>query len=47
MRRTSYHQRDYAFGQIMLTVRNRIGVTQAGLAETLGVSRKAVGDWDW
>ena len=46
MKGSSYHERDYAFGQIMLTVRNRIGLTQAGLAETLGVSRKAVGDWE-
>ena len=30
----------------MLTVRTQIGLTQAGLAETLGVSRKAVVDWE-
>jgi DNA-binding XRE family transcriptional regulator len=30
----------------MLTVRTRIGLTQAGLAKTLGVSRTAVGNWE-
>jgi transcriptional regulator with XRE-family HTH domain len=46
MRGYSYHERDYPFGQIMLAVRTRIGLTQAGLAKTLGVSRTAVGDWE-
>ena len=46
MKGSSYHERDYAFGQTMLTVRTRIGLTQAGLAKTLGVSRKAVIDWE-
>jgi DNA-binding XRE family transcriptional regulator len=30
----------------MLTVRTRMGLTQAGLAEILGVSRKTVGAWE-
>src|SRR2546423_6604130 len=30
----------------MLTLRTAIGLTQAGLAEFLGVSRKAVGGWE-
>ena len=46
MKRSSYGERDYAFGQAMLTLRSAIGLTQAGLAEFLGVSRKAVGQWE-
>src|ERR1700736_3160847 len=46
MKRSSYRERDYAFGQAMLTLRTNISLTQAGLAEFLGVSRKAVGEWE-
>ncbi|HEX9616526.1 MAG TPA: helix-turn-helix domain-containing protein [Anaerolineales bacterium] len=46
MKGSSYRDRDYAFGQAMLTLRTRIGLTQAGLASFLGVSRRAVGDWE-
>src|SRR5947209_17653101 len=46
MKRSSYGERDYAFGQAMLTLRTALGLTQAGLAEFLGVSRKAVGQWE-
>src|SRR5437868_8330812 len=46
MKRSSYGERDYAFGQAMLTLRTTLGLTQAGLAEFLGVSRKAVGGWE-
>jgi WD40 repeat protein/transcriptional regulator with XRE-family HTH domain len=46
MKRYAYRERDYAFGQAMLTLRTAIGLTQAGLAEFLGVSRKAVGEWE-
>jgi transcriptional regulator with XRE-family HTH domain len=46
MKRSSYGEQDYAFGQAMLTLRTAIGLTQAGLAEFLGVSRKAVGGWE-
>src|SRR6266516_5710634 len=46
MKRFSYSERDYAFGQAMLTLRTALGLTQAGLAEFLGVSRKAVGGWE-
>ncbi len=42
----SYRERDYAFGQQLLTLRTAIGLTQSGLAEYLGVSRQAVGDWE-
>src|SRR2546421_7944486 len=46
MKGTSYRDRDYAFGQAMLTLRTAIGLTQADLARHLGVSRKAVGEWE-
>src|ERR1700738_4394280 len=46
MKRSSYGEQDYAFGQAMLTLRTSIGLTQAGLAELLGVSRRAVGKWE-
>ena len=42
MPRHSYHERDYAFGQLMLKLRTSIGLTQAGLAALLGVSFRAV-----
>ncbi len=44
--RASYREQDYAFGQRMLTLRMSIGLTQAGLAEILSVSRNAVGGWE-
>src|SRR5712692_10137864 len=46
MKRFSYSERDYAFGQIMLTLRTNIGLTQAGLGDLLGVSRRAVARWE-
>jgi WD40 repeat protein/transcriptional regulator with XRE-family HTH domain len=46
MKRFSYHEQDYAFGQAMLTLRTNIGLIQAGLAELLGVSRRAIGKWE-
>jgi WD40 repeat protein/transcriptional regulator with XRE-family HTH domain len=46
MKGSSYRDRDYAFGQDMLTLRKAIRLTQAGLARHLGVSRKAVGEWE-
>jgi transcriptional regulator with XRE-family HTH domain len=46
MKRYSYSERDYAFGQLMLTLRTTIGLTQAGLGERLGVSRRAVAEWE-
>lgn len=42
----SYRDRDYSFGQMMLNLRSAIGLTQAGLAEHLGISRFAVGEWE-
>ena len=46
MKRYSYGERDYAFGQAMLTLRTTIGLTQAGLAELFGISRRSVGEWE-
>jgi len=46
MKRFSYGEQDYAFGQAMLALRITIGLTQAGLAERLRVSRKAIGRWE-
>ena len=46
MKRFSYRDRDYALGQAMLTLRSAVGLTQSGLAEYLGVSRRAVGEWE-
>ncbi len=46
MGRFSYREQDYAFGQMMLTLRTDIGLTQGSLAEFLGVSRRAVGAWE-
>jgi branched-chain amino acid transport system substrate-binding protein len=43
---TLYGKRDYKFGQTVLTLRTAIGLTQAGLATQLGVSRRAVGEWE-
>jgi len=42
----SYRERDYTFGQLMLTLRSAIGLTQAALGERLGVSRRAVAEWE-
>ncbi len=46
VKRTVYSEHDYAFGQLMLDLRTTIGLTQAGLAERLGVSRRAVLEWE-
>src|SRR5437588_12230861 len=46
MKRSSYSERDSAFGQAMLTLRTAMGLTQAGLAQELGVSREAAGGWE-
>jgi transcriptional regulator with XRE-family HTH domain len=46
VKRHGYRERDYAFAQLVLTLRTAIGLTQMGLAERLGVSRPAVAEWE-
>ncbi len=46
MKRSSYGERDYAFGEMMQMLRTSIGMTQAGLADLLGISRRAVAEWE-
>src|SRR5260370_39950328 len=46
VRRSTYGERDYAFGQLILTLRSAIGLTQAGLSDHLGISIRAVGEWE-
>jgi transcriptional regulator with XRE-family HTH domain len=46
VRRSTYGERDYAFGQLILSLRSAIGLTQAGLSAHLGISKKAVGEWE-
>lgn len=46
MKRSLYSERDYTFGQLMLTLRTQMDLTQARLAEQLGISRRAVSTWE-
>jgi transcriptional regulator with XRE-family HTH domain len=46
VKRYSYGERDYAFGQLALTLRTTIGLSQTSLGERLGVSRRAVAEWE-
>src|SRR5215469_8645671 len=46
VRQSSYRERDYAFGQLILTLRSAIGLSQAGLGAHLGISKRAVGEWE-
>jgi predicted ATPase/transcriptional regulator with XRE-family HTH domain len=46
MKRTSYREYDYGFGQLILTMRSAMGLTQAGLAQKLGLSRRSIADWE-
>src|SRR3989442_8014520 len=46
MKRRVYRERDYAFAQLVLTLRTAIGLTQTGLAERLGASRRTVAGWE-
>ena len=41
-----YGERDYAFGQQMVTLRTTLGLTQGELAERLGVSLRTVSGWE-
>ena len=43
---SSYGERDYAFGQLMLTLHTTIGLTQVSLGSLLGVSWRAVAEWE-
>jgi WD40 repeat protein/DNA-binding CsgD family transcriptional regulator/transcriptional regulator with XRE-family HTH domain len=46
VKRSVYGDHDYTFGQLMLILRMTMDLTQAGLAERLGVSRHAVSEWE-
>jgi transcriptional regulator with XRE-family HTH domain len=46
MNRSLYGERDYAFGQRILTLRTQLGLTQTGLAQRLHISRRAVTEWE-
>src|SRR5260370_8457509 len=46
VKRHVYRERDSAFAQLVLTLRTAIGLSQVGLAERLGASRRAVTDWE-
>src|SRR2546430_3284824 len=46
MKRFSSRQRDDAFGQSMLALRTSLGLTQGELAHRLGVSGRAVRQWE-
>jgi transcriptional regulator with XRE-family HTH domain len=41
-----YRERDYAFGQAIVTLRTAMGLTQVELARFLGISRGAVLGWE-
>lgn len=44
--KTSYRELDYESGRTIQTLRNKICLTQAGLAEYLGVSARTVREWE-
>ena len=44
--KTSYQERDYTFGQVILTLRVAIGLTQGRLGSLLGVSARSVAGWE-
>jgi predicted ATPase/DNA-binding CsgD family transcriptional regulator/transcriptional regulator with XRE-family HTH domain len=46
MKGLPHRNRDYAFGEAILALRQKIGLTQAGLAQLLGISRRALGAWE-
>ena len=46
MKGLSHRNRDYAFGEAILALRLKIGLTQADLAQRLGISRRALGEWE-
>ncbi len=46
MKRSFSAEQDDAFSQLMLTLRTSLDLTQAELADLLGVSRRVVGKWE-
>src|SRR5437588_9804824 len=42
----TYKERDYAFSQVMMTLRTAMSLTQVELAQFLGISRGAVLGWE-
>src|ERR1044071_6761272 len=46
MKGISYRDQDFSFGQEMLALRTKMGLKQVELAQLLGVSRRAVSDWE-
>jgi WD40 repeat protein/DNA-binding XRE family transcriptional regulator len=46
MRHSTYPERDYRFGQNILSLRTESQLTQSGLAKLLGVSRQAIVGWE-
>jgi len=44
--KNSYRERDYTFAREMLTLRNKIGMTQVQLGKIIGISGKAVSEWE-
>jgi len=44
--RSKYRERDYTFANHCVTVRTAIGITQAELAKTVGVSEQAIQKWE-
>ena len=41
-----YRKRDYGFGNLCLTLRTAIGVTQGELAHLLGVTERTIQTWE-
>jgi len=46
MKGIQYRDRDHLFGEAMLALRTKMGLTQVELGQLLGVSRRAVGTWE-
>jgi transcriptional regulator with XRE-family HTH domain len=46
MTQSVYRERDYTFGQLIQKLRIANRLTQNGLAEYLGISRRAIGNWE-
>jgi transcriptional regulator with XRE-family HTH domain len=44
--KNSYRELDYTYGKAMQKLRNTIGLTQAGLADRLGVSWRTIAGWE-